>query len=210
MDASLGDIASRAWSRRITRSARRIGRSSRRLPLLPLAKSFAEELRAAVQRYVTEYQAYFARQNGRQKTPKRQLDPMPRVVLVPGLGLFGLGHNAKDARIAADIAESTVQTITDAEAIGRFESLPENDLFDMEYWSLEQAKLGQNVPKPLAGQVAVITGGGGTIGAATGKLFADNGADALAYSSNVSARTESRSAGSRSLYASASSVWTLR
>jgi rhamnose utilization protein RhaD (predicted bifunctional aldolase and dehydrogenase)/NAD(P)-dependent dehydrogenase (short-subunit alcohol dehydrogenase family) len=144
--------------------------------LLPLSKSFAEELRAAVQRYMAEYQAYFVRQNARQKTPKRQLDPMPRVVLVPGLGLFGLGHNARDARIAADIAESTVQTITDAEAIGRFESLPENDLFDIEYWSLEQAKLGKNVPKPLEGQVAVITGGGGTIGAATGRLFADNGA----------------------------------
>jgi len=143
----------------------------------PLSKSFAEELRAAVQRYVAEYQAYFARQNARQKTPKRQLDPMPRVVLVPGLGLFGLGHNAKDARIAADIAESTVQTITDAEAIGRFESLPENDLFDVEYWSLEQAKMGKNVPKPLEGQIAVITGGAGTIGAATGKLFADNGAE---------------------------------
>jgi len=145
--------------------------------LLPLSKSFAEELRAAVHRYVAEYQAYFARQNARQKTPKRQLDPMPRVVLVPGLGLFGLGHNAKDARIAADIAESTVQTIADAEVIGRLESLPENDLFDIEYWSLEQAKLGKNVPKPLEGQVAVITGGGGAIGAATGKLFADNGAE---------------------------------
>ena len=144
---------------------------------LPLSKSFAEELRAAVQRYVAEYQAYFARHNARQKTPKRQLDPMPRVVLVPGLGLFGLGHNAKDARIAADIAESTVQTITDAEAIGRFQSLPENDLFDVEYWSLEQAKLGKLVLKPLAGQVAVITGGGGTIGAATGKLFTENGAE---------------------------------
>jgi rhamnose utilization protein RhaD (predicted bifunctional aldolase and dehydrogenase)/NAD(P)-dependent dehydrogenase (short-subunit alcohol dehydrogenase family) len=144
---------------------------------LPLAISFAEELRAAVQRYAAEYQAYFARQNARQKTSKRQLDPMPRVVLIPGLGLFGLGHNARDARIAADIAESTVQTITDAEAIGRFESLPEDDLFDVEYWSLEQAKLGKNVPKPLEGQIAVITGGGGTIGAATGKLFADNGAE---------------------------------
>jgi rhamnose utilization protein RhaD (predicted bifunctional aldolase and dehydrogenase)/NAD(P)-dependent dehydrogenase (short-subunit alcohol dehydrogenase family) len=144
---------------------------------LPLSKSFAEELRAAVQHYAAEYQAYFARQNARQKTPKRQLDPMPRVVLAPGVGLFGLGHNARDARIAADIAESTVQTITDAEAIGRFESLPESDLFDVEYWSLEQAKLGKNVPKPLEGQIAVITGGGGTIGAATGKLFADNGAE---------------------------------
>ena len=70
------------------------------------------------------------------------LDPLPRVVLVPGLGLFGLGRSKKDARIAADLAETAVETITDAEAIGRFESISEADMFDMEYWSLEQAKLG--------------------------------------------------------------------
>jgi len=157
---------------------------------LPLSKSFAEDLRAAVQRYVAEYRAYFARHNARQKIPKRQLDPMPRVVLAPGLGLFGLGHNSNEAKVAADIAESTVQTITDAEAIGRFQSLPENDLFDMEYWSLEQAKLGKTPPKPLAGQVAVITGGGGTIGAATGKLFADNGAEVALLDLNEAAAKE--------------------
>ena len=80
----------------------------------------------------------------RQAAPKRELDPMPRVILVPGLGLFGLGRSAKDARIAADIAESTVETVTDAEAVGRFEPVGEADLFDIEYWSLEQAKLGQS------------------------------------------------------------------
>jgi rhamnose utilization protein RhaD (predicted bifunctional aldolase and dehydrogenase)/NAD(P)-dependent dehydrogenase (short-subunit alcohol dehydrogenase family) len=141
------------------------------------SKSFGDDLRAAVHRYVEEYQSYFARQNAKQKTPKRPLDPMPRVALVPGLGLFGLGHNAKDARVAADLAESTVQAITDAEAIGRFQGLPESDLFDMEYWSLEQAKLGKSILKPLAGQITIITGGGGMIGAATGKLFADQGAE---------------------------------
>ena len=71
------------------------------------------------------------------------LDPPPRVVLVPGLGLFGLGRSAKDAAIAADIAEAAIEAITDAEAIGRFDSIPEADMFDMEYWSLEQAKLGK-------------------------------------------------------------------
>jgi rhamnose utilization protein RhaD (predicted bifunctional aldolase and dehydrogenase)/NAD(P)-dependent dehydrogenase (short-subunit alcohol dehydrogenase family) len=167
---------------------------------LPLSKSFADDLRAAVARYVAEYQAYFTRQNLRQKTPKRQLDPMPRVVLVPGLGLFGLGHTAKDAKVAADIAESTVQTITDAQAIGRFQSLPENDLFDMEYWSLEQAKLGKNPPKPLAGQIAVITGGGGTIGSATARLFADNGAEvALLDMNEVAAKEAAQRIGSSPL-----------
>src|SRR5207245_11393421 len=121
------------------------------------------------------YHAYFARHNARQHSPKRELDPMPRVILVPGLGLFGLGHSARDARIAADIAQSTVETVTDAEAVGRFESVSEADLFDIEYWSLEQAKLGQSSEKALAGQIAVITGGAGTIGLATARAMSGAG-----------------------------------
>jgi rhamnose utilization protein RhaD (predicted bifunctional aldolase and dehydrogenase)/NAD(P)-dependent dehydrogenase (short-subunit alcohol dehydrogenase family) len=138
---------------------------------------FRVAAREAAQRFIADYQAYFARNNARQTTPKTPLDPAPRVILAPGLGLFGLGRSRKDAAIAADIAENTVATITDAEAVGRFEALPEADLFDMEYWSLEQAKLGSVKEKPLAGQIAVITGGAGAIGAATAKLFRDNGAE---------------------------------
>ena len=100
-----------------------------------------------------------------ERLQETQLDATPRVILVPGLGLFGLGRSAKDAAVAADIAESWVATVTDAEAVGTFESLPEAELFEMEYWSLEQAKLGSAVEKPLAGQVALVTGGAGTIGA---------------------------------------------
>jgi rhamnose utilization protein RhaD (predicted bifunctional aldolase and dehydrogenase)/NAD(P)-dependent dehydrogenase (short-subunit alcohol dehydrogenase family) len=138
---------------------------------------FRSAVRAAVDAFAAEYHAYFARHNARQETPKRELDPMPRVILVPGLGLFGLGRNARDARIAADIAESTIETVTDAEAIGRFESISEADLFDIEYWSLEQAKLGQAVEKPLAGQIAVVTGGAGTIGLATARAMSGAGAE---------------------------------
>src|SRR6202011_730578 len=92
-------------------------------------------------------------------------------------GLFGLGRSSKDARIAADIAESTVETVSDAEAVGRFESVSEADLFDIEYWSLEQAKLGQVSEKPLAGQIAVVTGGAGTIGLATARAMSGAGAE---------------------------------
>jgi NAD(P)-dependent dehydrogenase (short-subunit alcohol dehydrogenase family) len=146
------------------------------MPAADLA-GFRAAAREMAQRFIDDYRAYFARNNAGQATPKKMLDPLPRVILAPGLGLFGLGRSKKDAAIAADIAENTVATIADAEAIGRFEALPEADLFDMEYWSLEQAKLGATKEKPLAGQIAVVTGGAGAIGAATARLFKENGAE---------------------------------
>ncbi len=141
------------------------------------AHDFKRSAQKAVAAFVESYKAYFARNNARVGAIKRMLDPLPRVTLVPGLGLFGLGRTKKEARIAADLAEAAIETITDAEAISRFESISEADMFDMEYWSLEQAKLGQTAEKPLAGQVAVITGAAGTIGAATAKVFAEAGAE---------------------------------
>ena len=108
---------------------------------------------------------------------KTMLDPAPRVILVPGLGLFGLGRSKKDAKVAADLAEAAVDAITAAEAIGRFSPIGEEDMFDCEYWSLEQAKLGSAKELPLAGQIAVITGAAGAIGFATAKAFAAAGAE---------------------------------
>jgi rhamnose utilization protein RhaD (predicted bifunctional aldolase and dehydrogenase)/NAD(P)-dependent dehydrogenase (short-subunit alcohol dehydrogenase family) len=133
--------------------------------------------RAAVDKFVADYHAYFARNNARVNGVKKELDPHPRVILVPGLGLFGLGASAKDAAIAADIAENTVEIITDAEQMSSYRPIPEADQFDVEYWSLEQAKLGKAAEKKLARQVAVITGGGSGIGAATAKAMAREGAE---------------------------------
>ena len=131
----------------------------------------------AVAAYIDGYRQYFARHNARVGGHKKMVDPLPRIVLVPGLGLYGLGRSAKDARIAADLAEAAVATITDAEAIGRFQSITEADMFDTEYWPIEQAKLGKEPEKPLAGQIAVVTGAAGAIGAATAKTLAAAGAE---------------------------------
>jgi rhamnose utilization protein RhaD (predicted bifunctional aldolase and dehydrogenase)/NAD(P)-dependent dehydrogenase (short-subunit alcohol dehydrogenase family) len=141
------------------------------------ADEFKRAAHAAVKAFVERYEDYFTRQNARVGGIKKALDPLPRVALVPGLGLFGLGRSKKDARIAADLAQCAVEVIADAEAIGRFESISEAEMFDMEYWSLEQAKLSAAAEKPLAGQIAVITGAGGTIGGATAKAFAAAGAE---------------------------------
>ncbi|MBV8534732.1 MAG: bifunctional aldolase/short-chain dehydrogenase, partial [Alphaproteobacteria bacterium] len=140
---------------------------------------FASAAKAAFAGFAAEYTAYFERHNPRAVPKKKMLDAVPRVILVPGLGLFALGKSSKDAKIAADVAENAVATITDAEAIGRFESIPEADIFDVEYWSLEQAKLGKEAEKPLARQVALITGGGSGIGAATAAAFAAQGAEVV-------------------------------
>ena len=138
---------------------------------------FKQAVGTAVARFAADYHAYFARHNARQPVPKIELDPAPRVILVPGLGLFGLGGTARDARAAADLALSTIETVTDAEAVGRFQSISEAELFDMEYWSLEQAKLGQATAAPLSGQIAVVTGGAGAIGLATARAMSRAGAE---------------------------------
>jgi rhamnose utilization protein RhaD (predicted bifunctional aldolase and dehydrogenase)/NAD(P)-dependent dehydrogenase (short-subunit alcohol dehydrogenase family) len=161
---------------------------------------FKRSSRAAANAFIENYRAYFARQNARVGGTKKILDPLPRVALVPGLGLFGLGRSKKEARIAADLAVSAVTTITDAEAIGRFESISEAEMFDMEYWSLEQAKLDSARELPLAGQIALITGAGGTIGAATAKAFAAAGAElALLDLDEIAAQNIARSIGGAAL-----------
>jgi rhamnose utilization protein RhaD (predicted bifunctional aldolase and dehydrogenase)/NAD(P)-dependent dehydrogenase (short-subunit alcohol dehydrogenase family) len=154
------------------------------------ADDFQANARAAVAAFVARYRDYFARNNARVGGGRTMLDPAPRVALVPGVGLFGLGRSKKEARVAADLAEAAVETITDAEASGTFESISEADMFDCEYWPLEQAKLGSAKPLPLAGQVAVITGGGGAIGAATGKLFAQYGAEVALLDRDAKAAEE--------------------
>ena len=141
---------------------------------------FVDAVEAAMRGYAERYGAYFEHNNARIEPKKTMLDVLPRVVLVPGVGLFGAGASKKDAAIAADIYETNIKVITDAEGVGRFESIREFDIFEMEYWSLEQAKLGKAKEKPLARKIVAVTGAGGGIGAAIAKAFADQGAEVVA------------------------------
>ncbi|HTV70910.1 MAG TPA: bifunctional aldolase/short-chain dehydrogenase [Rhizobiaceae bacterium] len=138
--------------------------------------SDANALRETVAEYVADYTRYFTENDARDDVKRTMLDPMPRLILIPGMGMFGFGRTLKDAKIASDVGEMWIEAVEGAEAVGTFKPLTKPELFELEYWSLEQAKLAGAKPKPLTGQIAFITGGGGAIGAATAKLFAANGA----------------------------------
>lgn len=152
--------------------------------LLPAPKEgdlagFAEAAKRARAAYDADYTAYFERHNARVGGIKKILDTAPRVALVPGIGAFCAGITSKDSRIAGDLVEAAATTIADAEGIGPFESVSEADLFDVEYWSLEQAKLGKSAEKRLQRHVALITGGGSGIGAASVAAFAAEGCEVV-------------------------------
>jgi len=155
--------------------------------------AFKSATHKAAQKFIDSYTAYFGRHQKRANGAVMH-DPAPRVALVPGVGLFGLGSSAKDARIAADIAQAAAEGITDAEAIGHFSSISQADMFDCEYWPLELAKLGGRKDLPLASQVAVVTGAGGAIGAATASVFAAAGAEVVLLDLDAGAAQEKAAA----------------
>jgi rhamnose utilization protein RhaD (predicted bifunctional aldolase and dehydrogenase)/NAD(P)-dependent dehydrogenase (short-subunit alcohol dehydrogenase family) len=177
---------------------------TKRFPLVTAPPSDISSWRstadAALERYIADYRAYFDRNNARAGGAKTQLDPLPRVAAIPGLGLVGIGKSAADAAIAADIAENWAETLLDAETVGRFEPVGDADTFDLEYWSLEQAKLGKAAEKRLARHVAVVTGGAGAIGAATARALAAEGCEmAVLDLDGAAAETVARSLGRAAL-----------
>ncbi len=180
-DARLGD-----WAGRGVATPDHVIRTKAQplvLPPLPpggdghALSAWGKALEQALEAYGADYRAYVQRQNAAAGGVKKALDPLPRVAAIPGLGLVGIGKSAAEAATVADIAGAWAQTLLAAEAIGRFEPVGEADTFAMEYWSLEQAKLGKAAEKPLARQVVLVTGAAGAIGAAIARAFAAAGAD---------------------------------
>ena len=134
------------------------------------------QIERALADYRHDYDNYFERCCREKKIQRTKLDASPRVVLLAGAGALCFGKSKQDALIAADITEHTLLTKAQGEALGRYEALSDSDLFDMEYWSLEQAKLGKAKTKALAGQVVLITGGAGAIGMGVARACAAAGA----------------------------------
>lgn len=155
------------------------------LPIPDFHQGFSIKVQQAVEKFENQYLNYFNKHNKRHDGKKVIRDPKPRVIILPGIGFFGVGATVENARIAADLATVNVEVITNAEAIGRYRPVSQADIFDIEYWSLEVAKLQDLKPDPLQGQVVLITGAGSGIGAATAKAFAEQGATLIVLDVNL-------------------------
>lgn len=146
-------------------------------PLVIRAHDDEREIRDKIAAYAASYATYFERQNARVGGDRRMLSPLPNLIWFEGLGLVGVGASARAASVAADLGEQNMRVAAVGEDRGGFRPIGEDDLFDMEYWSLEQAKLGKAKAPPLQGRVVLITGGAGAIGLATARAFAGAGAE---------------------------------
>src|SRR5437879_1572954 len=147
-----------------------------------------------VLRYTETYGRYFDEHAPKAKEPKTILDPAPRVILDPAFGLAAAGRTAKDAAIVAEIYDHTMEVILRAEALGGFHALPSKDIFDVEYWDLEQAKLKKGgKPAPFAGEIALVTGAASGSGRAAVAAFLARGAAVVGL--DLDARIESLHSG---------------
>ncbi len=124
--------------------------------------------------FCTAYKKYFQRNAN---SNIKCLDPAPRWAVWPNHGIITFGKNIKEADIISDIAFHTVRAIQWAEATGGWKALPEKNIFDMEYWKLQQAKLQkEKAPQILQGKIALVTGAASGIGLACAKALHENGA----------------------------------
>jgi len=133
---------------------------------------------ATVADFIDDYKRYFLANTDGALSP---LDPAPRWAVWPGCGTLAFGKSIRDAGVVADIARHTVRAIQWAEALGGWRALPEAEIFNVEYWELEQAKLRQTGGEPpLAGKVALVTGAASGIGRACATRLLDQGAAVVA------------------------------
>jgi len=155
-------------------------------------EEFKKTAEKAFENYRKKYINYFKVNSKKVKGKKIMLDTSPRVVLIQNVGMFSVGKDLSAAKIAGDLTETNAKVISSVEETSTYKFIPEKDLFDVEYWSLEQAKIKKK-KKLLEGNVVVVTGGTGTIGFETYKMFKSYGAEVVLLDCDLKRLNEVRS-----------------
>ena len=139
--------------------------------------NFETELSKKIIAYKNNYIKYFKGNSSKQKGSYVMLDPTPNIAWVKGVGLIGIGSNKRNSIIAGDIGLQNIKVMSKCVDLGGYYPINDNNHFQMEYWSLEQAKLKLSKPKSLNGKIVMVTGAGGTIGREISKKFSEEGAN---------------------------------
>ena len=137
-----------------------------------------------IKKYKNNYKKYYLK-NKKFVKNTIELDGNPRLIYIPKFGIVAIGRSKKEAIIAGDLAEATVEIISKAESLGKFTSIPDKEIFKVEYWPLEQAKLKNATRAILTGNVTVISGGCGAIGLSIAREFLKNGSEVVLLENNI-------------------------
>ncbi len=154
---------------------------TKQLPML--SNGSYSHLSEQLKQYIHAYQNYFTTgaENPHDGQEKKMLDPLPRIILDTKGAMLSLGKTIKDAYIIRDIYQHTMDIILRSEKLGGFQALPSQDIFDVEYWELEQAKLKKAGNRPMfCGEIALVTGAVSGIGKACVKSLLARGACVVA------------------------------
>lgn len=146
-------------------------------PIAAKLYELAAAVKQAVEDHIANYSAHFERTSDRAGSGLKMLDPAPRAFYIPGVGIFAAGKSLKVANVGADVIEATIDVIFQPEGFGTFEPISEEDLFDIEYWSLEQIKLATVTEQPLSRQIAIVTGAASGLGLGVTKALKAQGAE---------------------------------
>jgi rhamnose utilization protein RhaD (predicted bifunctional aldolase and dehydrogenase)/NAD(P)-dependent dehydrogenase (short-subunit alcohol dehydrogenase family) len=140
---------------------------------LPVWIADQEQITPAIANYKKSYLKYFKKQSKKKQAP---YDDSPRVAYIPGVGVVCAGVNVDGANIVRDITKQTLQVKNNIAAMGeKYAGLSEADMFAMEYYPLQQAKLTKETPPSLAGSIGMVTGAAGAIGAGICRELLANG-----------------------------------
>ncbi|MFN8482447.1 MAG: SDR family oxidoreductase [Anaerolineae bacterium] len=130
---------------------------------------------AGVRRYVADYTATFEAYHA---PDDAMVNPNPRVILIPGLGLITTGQDAQAADVSHQLYRRAIEVIDGSLTLGAYEGLTPEEAYHVDAWPLEQYRMSllKQAARELTGRVAVIAGGAADAVRAVAYRLASDGA----------------------------------